>query len=104
MGDSQDKEKVNIVLLRQEIDILEEEAEQFLRQVFGIEDALVTDLTTLSDFYGSGATPAMLEVDSEKEWAAAVRQRVYDVYRVEVDSMHDTLLSTLIKVFYSNHG
>lgn len=93
---------IKVIFEEDKISLREDEAKDFIKKIFNIENALITDLTELADFNYSGLYPAQYEVlksleitEMAKYWDKIILERIKEVYGLELKSVCIDLLQVL---------
>ena len=94
--------KIKVIIEEDKISLREDEAKDFIKKIFNIENAFITDLTELADFNYSGLSPAQYEYlksleinEMAKYWDKIILERIKEVYGLELKSVCIELLQVL---------
>ena len=94
-----------IIIEQENIEFFEKEADEFVLKIFNLQNALVTDLSDLSDFFGSGLDKEQSQEiqklshkNAIKFWDKIIMERVKQEYGIELTNVCVNLFSIVQKI------
>ena len=94
-----------IIIEQNNIEFFEKEADEFVLKIFNIQNAMITDLSDLSDFFGSGlnteqsqAIQKLSHKNAIKFWDTIIMDKVKQEYGIELTNVCVNLFSIVQKI------